>query len=52
MSTVTSPVTHTADVDVKRQSINGVTVPSEDATGIINRKAPVNITAANPKTNT
>ena len=33
-----------ADADVKRAFINGVEVPSEEATGSVKRKAPVRIT--------
>lgn len=43
------PVTQTADVDVKRQSKNGVKLPSLLEMGSIRRIAPRNIIPAKPK---
>ena len=43
------PVTQTADVDVKRQSKNGVKLPSLLEIGSIRRIAPRNIIPAKPK---
>lgn len=49
VSWTTSPVTHTADVEVKRASMNGVTEPSRDDTGSISSAAPVSMTSAKPR---
>ena len=49
VSLTTSPVTHTADVDVKRAVSNEALIPSLDETGSMRRKAPIRIAPRKPR---
>ena len=46
VSCTTSPVTHTAEVDVNIASENGVNLPEADEIGSISNRVPNSITAA------
>ena len=49
VSTTTSPVTQTADVEVNSASINGVQPPAFDAKGSASRSVPSKMTAKKPR---
>ena len=49
MGTTTRPVTQIEVVAVKRESINGVTLPSAEDTGSIKRAVPISIATKKPK---
>lgn len=52
MSFTISPVTQTADVDVNRESIKEMDIPTALAAGLYSNTAPTEITAKNPRIST